>query len=64
MTDSSLENLIEINLFYAKAELCRMTDPSAPARALFHIEEALKELLAANLLAANATKQSGAAPAA
>ena len=62
MTDSSLENLIEINLFFAKAELCQMTDPSAPARALFHIEEALKELLAAKRQAAK--KQSSRATAA
>jgi hypothetical protein len=36
--------VIEVSLFYAKAELCQMNDPSAPARALRHIEEALKEL--------------------
>jgi hypothetical protein len=38
---------VEINLFYAKSELCQMTDASAPVRALLHIEEALKELRAA-----------------
>lgn len=44
MTDEKLAELIEINLFFAKSELCQMVDASAPARALLHIEEALKEL--------------------
>ncbi|MCW2283261.1 hypothetical protein M2323_001030 [Rhodoblastus acidophilus] len=44
MTDEKLAELIEINLFFAKSELCQMADASAPARALLHIEEAMKEL--------------------
>jgi hypothetical protein len=44
VTDEKLAELIEINLFFAKSELCQMVDASAPARALLHIEEALKEL--------------------
>jgi hypothetical protein len=44
MSCDKLTELIEINLFFAKSELCQLTDPSAPARALLHIEAALKEL--------------------
>lgn len=44
MNVSQLAEVVEINLFFAKSELCQMSDPSAPARALRHIEEALQEL--------------------
>ncbi|MBB4201089.1 hypothetical protein GGD83_004920 [Rhodoblastus sphagnicola] len=37
-------NVAEINIFFAKYELTKMVDPCAVARALFHIEEALREL--------------------
>lgn len=53
MADDRLAELVEINLFFAKSELCQMSDASAPARALRHIEEAMKELRAAKR---NATK--------
>ena len=46
-----LSELVEINLFFAKSELCQMSDASAPARALLHIEEAMKKLRAAKRLA-------------
>jgi hypothetical protein len=42
-----LAEVVEINLTFAKLELRRMDDPSAPARALHHIEEAIKALRAA-----------------
>jgi hypothetical protein len=47
MTDAGkIAERAAINLFYAKSELCQMSDSSALARALIHIdiEEALKEL--------------------
>ncbi|MBB4200852.1 hypothetical protein CCR94_16080 [Rhodoblastus sphagnicola] len=52
MNVSRLAEVIEVNLFYAKSELCQMADPSAPARALRHIEGALKELRAVQRQAA------------
>ncbi|PPQ31340.1 hypothetical protein CCR94_09530 [Rhodoblastus sphagnicola] len=57
VTDSRLPELVEINLYYAKAELCQMSDPSAVARALLHIEDALKELRAANRRPAKEAKR-------
>jgi hypothetical protein len=44
VTFRSLENPIEINTCFAKSELFQTAAPSTPARAIFHVEEALKEL--------------------
>jgi hypothetical protein len=46
VNDDRLAELVEINLLFAKSELCGMADSSAPARALAHIEKALKDLYA------------------